>query len=99
MMMRSLPSFPTVSGAVRVLPLRSFHRAKRSPLRMMISAPGRHGFVTVFLNTVPMLHLPFLFALTLLGFVSLAPLGHRVLTVGERFAGRAECLDQLEEVW
>ncbi|HVA50209.1 MAG TPA: hypothetical protein VNH11_27870 [Pirellulales bacterium] len=34
-------------GAVRALPLLSFHRANRSPLRTMISAPAGSGFVKV----------------------------------------------------
>src|SRR5258708_4556091 len=59
--MRSLPSSPTVSGAVRVLLRRSFHRAWRSPLRTKISAPGGRGLVVCFLNTVPTVHLPFRF--------------------------------------
>src|SRR5262245_42374933 len=57
--MRSVPSCPTVSAAVRVLPRRSFQRAKRAPLRVKISAPGGRGLVTCFLNTVPTVHLPF----------------------------------------
>src|SRR5262245_32721582 len=56
---RSLPSFPAVSGAVRLLPRRSFHRAKRSPLRTKVSAPAGSGFVKVLRNTVPTAHLPF----------------------------------------
>src|SRR5262245_55026751 len=51
--MRSLPSLLVVSGAVLVLPFRSFQRANRSPLRTKISAPGGNGLVTCFLNTVP----------------------------------------------
>src|SRR5262249_27684450 len=58
--MRSAPSLPTVSSAVRVLPLRSFQRARRSPLRVMISAPVGRGLVTCFRKTVPTIHLPFL---------------------------------------
>src|SRR5262249_30180734 len=55
---RSLPSFPTVSAAVRVRPFESLHRAHRSPLRVKISAPAGSGFVTVFLKTAPMNYLP-----------------------------------------
>src|SRR5207245_5495455 len=51
---RSLPSLPMVKAAVRVLPLESFQRANRSPLRVKISAPAGSGLVKVFLKTVPM---------------------------------------------
>src|SRR5579859_4319370 len=56
---RSPPALPTVTGAVRALPFASLHFARRWPLRMMISAPAGSGFVNVFLNTVPTVHLPF----------------------------------------
>src|SRR6266496_1393842 len=59
---RSLPSLPVVSGAVLCLPVRSVQRAKRSPLRTKVSAPGGTGFVKVFLNTVPIVYLPFFLA-------------------------------------
>ena len=49
--MRSAPSFPVVTGAVLVFPFPSRQRARRSPLRVMISAPGGSGRVTVFLKT------------------------------------------------
>src|SRR5262245_9866510 len=52
--MRSDPSLPVVSGAVRVLLVRRlFHRAKRSPLRTKISAPGGKGRVVCFLKPLP----------------------------------------------
>lgn len=38
-----------VSGAVRVLPLASFHSASRRPLRMMIFEPAGSGLVKVYL--------------------------------------------------
>ena len=50
---RSAPSSPTVSAAVRALPLRSFQRAKRWPLRTKVSAPDGNGLVYVFLTTLP----------------------------------------------
>src|SRR5262249_18335386 len=53
MTMRSCPASPVVNGAVRRLPLASFHRTNRPPLRTKGSAPGGTGLVTVFRNTVP----------------------------------------------
>jgi hypothetical protein len=53
--MRSAPSFPVVSGAVFAFPRASRHRASRTALRSMISAPGGSGRVTVFLKTLPII--------------------------------------------
>ena len=50
---RLVPSLPVVTGAVRRFPLASIYSASRSPLRTMVFAPSGSGFVTVFLNTVP----------------------------------------------
>src|SRR5581483_559726 len=55
---RSVPSLPTVTGAVRVLFLLSFQRAKRWPFLANSSASAGIGFVYVFLKTVPIV-LPF----------------------------------------
>jgi hypothetical protein len=41
MMIRSAPSFPAVSGSVRVFPFASFQRANRIPLRVKNVRPGR----------------------------------------------------------
>src|SRR5262245_12487740 len=53
MVMRCCPSRPVVIGMVKVLPSAFFHRANRSPLRVMISALGGSGLVAVLRNTVP----------------------------------------------
>lgn len=59
MTMRSEPSSPNVTGAVRSLP-RTRQRARRTPFRVMISAPFGIDRIVCFLKTVPTVHLPFL---------------------------------------
>src|SRR5208337_1645308 len=51
--MRSASFCPVVTGAVLIFPFPSRQRASRSPLRVMISAPGGSGRVTVFLKRLP----------------------------------------------
>ncbi len=55
---RSDPSRPVVTSAVRVLPPASFQRATGSPLRMKTSDPLGKGFVNDFRKTAAML-IPF----------------------------------------
>ena len=50
---RSEPSCPVVTFAVRVLPFFGFHRAYRWPLLVKSSAPTGSGRVVCFLKTVP----------------------------------------------
>src|SRR5262245_7242403 len=55
--MRSEPSSPVVTGAVRTLPLASFQRASLVPLRTMNSEPMGRGLVKLLRRTLPIVAL------------------------------------------